>query len=119
MEEKLLKLAGGALVVFVCMAVAFQVAEQLGTLARAIVCTAGVVTMIGLPAVALHLFFGAGSRLAPGTWGGLAALVLTFAIPLVMYGMEGRLQGDAAAAIVLLPGFVAFFACLRGVASGE
>ena len=33
MEDKLLKLAGGAFAVFIGMAVAFQIAEQLGTFA--------------------------------------------------------------------------------------
>ncbi|SES72871.1 hypothetical protein SAMN05216348_102109 [Olsenella sp. KH3B4] len=114
MEDKLLKLAGGAFAVFIGMAVAFQIAEQLGTFARAIACAAGIGVMVGLPICVLRTFFGADAHPRPGTWGGLVTVVAVFAFSLLFYGMSGQLDGSAAAAMVLLPGFVTLLGILRG-----
>lgn len=114
MEDRLLGLAGLALVAFIAMAVVFQVAEQLGTFARGIACAAGIGLMVGLPVFVLRLLFGADVRLRPGAWNGLAAVVAIFALSLLFYGMSGQLDGGAAAAMVLLPGFVTFVGALRG-----
>ena len=114
MENKLFKLAGLAFVALLAMAVAFPVAEQLGTRARGIACAAGIGLMVGLPIFVLQLLFGAEVRLRPGTWNGLAAMVAIFALSLLFYGMSGQLDGGAAAAMVLLPGFVTFMGALRG-----
>jgi hypothetical protein len=114
MEDKSLKLMGVAFAVFIGIAVAFQIAEQLGTFARASVCAAGISVMVGLPICVLRTFFGSDAQPRPGTWGGLVSVIAIFALSLLYYGMSGQLDGGAAAAIVLLPGFVTFLGVLRG-----
>lgn len=114
MEDRLLKLVGIAFAVFVGIAVAFQIAEQLGTFARGIACAAGIGVMVGLPICVLRALFGPDAQPRPGTWGGLAAVVAVFAFSLLFYGMSGQLDGGAAAAMVLLPGFVTLVSILRG-----
>lgn len=114
MEDKLLKLAGLAFGVFVAIAIAFQIAEQLDTFACGIACAAGIGVMVGLPICVLRTFFGADARPRPGTWNGLVAVVAIFAFSLLFYGMSGQLDGSAAAAMVLLPGFVTLLGIFRG-----
>ena len=114
MEDKLLKLAGLAFGAFVAIAIVFQIAEQLGTFARGIACAAGIGVMVGLPICVLRAFFGADAHPRPGTWNGLVAVVAIFAFSLLFYGMSGQLDGSAAAAIVLLPGFVTLLGIFRG-----
>ena len=114
MEDKLLKLVGLAFGVFVAIAIVFQIAEQLDAFARGFACAAGIGVMVGLPICVLRTFFGPDAQPRPGTWGGLVAVIAIFAFSLLFYGMSGQLDGGAAAAMVLLPGFVTFLGILRG-----
>ena len=70
--------------------------------------------MVGLPICVLRALFGPDAQPRPGTWGRLAAVVAVFAFSLLFYGMSGQLDGGAAAAMVLLPGFVTLVSILRG-----
>ena len=69
--------------------------------------------MVGLPLCVLRTFFGDDARPRPGTWNGLVAMVAIFAFSLLFCGMSGQLDGSAAAAMIMLPGFVTLLGILR------
>lgn len=119
MEQKIAKLLGAVLAVFIAIDLVFQIAEQVGTAERAIACTIGIIFMASFPIAVLRGIFGPGTWVVRGFWPILTVLVICFGIPLVMYGMAGTLDGSAAAALVLLPAFFAFVASLKGIGGGS
>ncbi len=118
MEQKILKLLGAVLVIFIAIDLAFQIAEQLGTTERAIACSIAIVLMAGFPIIVLRAIFGPGTWIVRGFWPILTVLVFCFGIPLVIQGMQGTLDGSAAAALVLLPAFFAIAASFKGIGGG-
>lgn len=63
----------------------------------------------------MRAILGPTARPGRGSWGTMAALLVTLGIPMVVLGMQGQLDGGTAAVLALLPG-VAFLASLgRGL----
>lgn len=118
MEQKILKLLGAVLVIFIAIDLVFQIAEQLGTCERAIACSIAIVLMAGFPIIVLRTILGLGTWIVRGFWPILTVLVFCFGTPLVIQGMQGTLEGSAAAALVLLPAFFAVVASFKGIGGG-
>ncbi|MGN0075993.1 MAG: hypothetical protein ACI38Z_03350 [Parafannyhessea sp.] len=117
--EALVGLAVRVIVAVLVFAVAFEICEQLGMVPRAIACAAGVAVMAWLPLMGMRTLFGPEARLGRAGWSTYLVFIVTLAIPLVAFGMQGSMNGGTAAVIVLVPG-VAFLASLgRGAGSGR
>jgi hypothetical protein len=116
--EALVGLAVRVVVAVLVFAIAFEICEQLGTVWRAVACAAGVAVMAWLPLMGMRMLFGPDAHLG-GAWSTYLVFIVTLAIPLVAFGMQGSMNGGTAAAIVLVPA-VAFLASLgRGAGSGR
>ena len=117
MEEKIARLLGMVLALYIGGDILFQICEQLGTPERAVACTIGIVIMAALPFLAQRIMSGPGRWMDAGGWTTLCFLLVCFGIPLALFGMQGTLDGNQAAALVLLPGCAVFFIGMRGTSA--
>jgi hypothetical protein len=117
--EALVGLAVRVIVAVLVFAIAFEICEQLGMVWRAVACAAGVAVMAWLPLMGMRALFGPDVHLGSAGWSTYLVFIVTLAIPLVAFGMQGNMNGGSAAVIVLVPA-VAFLASLgRGAGSGK
>lgn len=118
MEQRVLRLLGMALALYIAIDILFQISLALDVPARAFASIAGIVLMAGLPPVVLRQLFGAGAWVQKANWPVLAPLLFCFGVPLAVGTIQGTIDGNTAAALVLLPAFAAFFMS-AGASSGQ